>query len=356
LAALQRDQGLLAEAEVSYRRAIELNPSNDRAHHWLAVELQNHGRNEEALDYIRNATRLNPTEPVLISAQATILQKLGRLGEAEQTARTLVRQFPDFPSVYSTMVELLAARGELAEAARWADAMARSGVAGPRGILRCMLFLDLADEEVAERCFDALVETHPNVMVFRAVLHAYRQQWSEYAALAQYFVNLPGLAYVAGDAYSGNGEIEKAGAVMRKVYPQYFDGSEVLPNADYNELTGLVVSAAVLWKEGDAERADYLTDQALEVLEAITGSPGAFAVKQDLEIAIRVFQSDHDGAIAALRAAINAGWRSGWWRLKRPFYDEMLQEPEWITLMTELEADIARQQLWYKNHKNDPLF
>ena len=65
---------------------------------------------------------------------------------------------------------------------------------------------------------------------------------------------------------------------------------------------------------------------------------------------------DTTKAIAALRSAINDGWRQNWFRLRYPLFDIMLDEPEWGGLMTELEADIARQRLWNEDHKNDPLF
>ena len=42
--------------------------------------------------------------------------------------------------------------------------------------------------------------------------------------------------------------------------------------------------------------------------------------------------------------------------LRSPHYDSMRQEPEWIDLVNELEADIARQRQWYEEHKDDPLF
>ncbi len=61
-------------------------------------------------------------------------------------------------------------------------------------------------------------------------------------------------------------------------------------------------------------------------------------------------------AISALREAINAGWSWGWWQLNFPYYDSMREEQEWVDLVNELEADIARQQQWYEDHKDDPLF
>jgi hypothetical protein len=33
----------------------------------------------------------------------------------------------------------------------------------------------------------------------------------------------------------------------------------------------------------------------------------------------------------------------------------MLDEPEWVELMTEIEADIALQMQWFEDHKDTPV-
>ena len=62
-------------------------------------------------------------------------------------------------------------------------------------------------------------------------------------------------------------------------------------------------------------------------------------------------------AKSALREAIDVGWRyNWWWVLGSPYFDSIRQDPEWVSLVTELEADIARQRQWAEDHKDDPLF
>jgi hypothetical protein len=39
------------------------------------------------------------------------------------------------------------------------------------------------------------------------------------------------------------------------------------------------------------------------------------------------------------------------WRL-----ESLHQDPEFIAMVNELEADIRRQRQWYEDHKDDPLF
>jgi hypothetical protein len=68
-------------------------------------------------------------------------------------------------------------------------------------------------------------------------------------------------------------------------------------------------------------------------------------------------RGDKQKAISALREAVDMGWREDWHLLLYlPFYEPMRAEPEWIELVNELEADIARQRQWFEEHKDEPLF
>jgi hypothetical protein len=75
-----------------------------------------------------------------------------------------------------------------------------------------------------------------------------------------------------------------------------------------------------------------------------------------LDVFVHVTRGEKQKAISALREAIDMGWRRAWWMLRIPLYEPMREEPEWINLVNELEADIARQRQWYEDHKDDPLF
>jgi hypothetical protein len=34
----------------------------------------------------------------------------------------------------------------------------------------------------------------------------------------------------------------------------------------------------------------------------------------------------------------------------------MLDDPEWLALIAEIDAELARQREWYEAHKDEPLF
>ena len=78
-------------------------------------------------------------------------------------------------------------------------------------------------------------------------------------------------------------------------------------------------------------------------------------------------RGDRDRAIARLREAIDEGWRISptWWWLEHAYWwtlrqdwklASLHQDPEFIALVSELEADILKQRLWYKENKDKPLF
>jgi hypothetical protein len=82
-----------------------------------------------------------------------------------------------------------------------------------------------------------------------------------------------------------------------------------------------------------------------------------------LDVYIHAMRGDRDLAIAGLREAIDAGWKAtdldpdiNWWQLRSDWKLESLhQDPEFIALMNELEADILEQRLWYQENKDKPL-
>ncbi|MEM6795164.1 MAG: winged helix-turn-helix domain-containing protein [Acidobacteriota bacterium] len=77
-----------AGAEESYRAAIELAPSDSRAHQWLSECLSLAGRHREALDAIAIAAQLDPLSPLIHAAWGQRLNAAGRYREALDRFRT----------------------------------------------------------------------------------------------------------------------------------------------------------------------------------------------------------------------------------------------------------------------------
>ena len=62
-----------ADAEKEFRRAIELDPNNAKAHHWYATFLHALNRHEEALTEIELARKLAPDSPSILADKGELL-------------------------------------------------------------------------------------------------------------------------------------------------------------------------------------------------------------------------------------------------------------------------------------------
>jgi TolB-like protein/Tfp pilus assembly protein PilF len=83
-------------AEVEFRRAIELNRNNVKAHHWFATFLQAISRSDEASTEIEVARKLDPHSSAIIADQGEILRVSGHREEALQVLKQLEAAEPDF--------------------------------------------------------------------------------------------------------------------------------------------------------------------------------------------------------------------------------------------------------------------
>jgi DNA-binding winged helix-turn-helix (wHTH) protein/Tfp pilus assembly protein PilF len=84
-----------ADAEKEFRRAIELDPDNVKAHHWYATFLHALGRHEEALTQIDQARKLAPDSSSILADQGELLWAAGHREQALQLLKQLEASEPD---------------------------------------------------------------------------------------------------------------------------------------------------------------------------------------------------------------------------------------------------------------------
>jgi tetratricopeptide (TPR) repeat protein len=92
-------------------------------------------------------------------------------------------------------------------------------------------------------------------------------------------------------------------------------------------------------RSGDAVTANSLLEKSLSVISQTTDRyyPPARTTAY-------LLQGDTRRALAALREAVEGGWRFGWWLLERePIYEPLWALPEFQSLMAEVKADMAAQ-------------
>ncbi|HYM77119.1 MAG TPA: tetratricopeptide repeat protein [Candidatus Dormibacteraeota bacterium] len=91
-----------ADAEKEFRRALELDPNNAKAHHWYATFLHTLGRHEEALIEIGLARELAPDSSSILADKGELQWGAGQHEQALQLLKQLEAAEPDFisPHVY----------------------------------------------------------------------------------------------------------------------------------------------------------------------------------------------------------------------------------------------------------------
>jgi len=111
-----RDIGKLQEAELSYRKAIQLNPAFANAHLNLGNVLRDIGKLQEAELSYRKAIQLNPDCAEAHSNRGNILRDLGKLKDAELSTRKAIEINPNYAEAYSNLGNIFTDLGKLQEA------------------------------------------------------------------------------------------------------------------------------------------------------------------------------------------------------------------------------------------------
>jgi TolB-like protein/Tfp pilus assembly protein PilF len=357
LAALRVDQFEEQEAERFFKKAIKLSPNYSTAYHWYSYLLLNMGRFAEALPPIHKALELDPMASILTTQYARVLWNLGQVEEAMAALTEGVRRNFHFPNHYVNMAANLRELGQLGESMHWLYASLQlDATSAFARIAFCKRYLDFGDDQEAERCFDVAERTYPGPSIgSRVELEQYRFRFPQALEQALKLDQRFPLAFSKislGWNYINNEQYDRTLAIVNENWPQMLTGDRIVFN-NSDELSGAVLAGYALYATGQKERANSVLDQALDYMKTIDRVRGDGY--SELDVIIHVLRGDKQKAVLALREAVDAGWRDNWWRLRYPFFEVMLDEPEWVELMTEIEADIALQMQWFEDHKDSPV-
>ena len=358
LANLRGDEGNVEEAEKYFLRAIDLAPNYATAYAWYSGLLLNSWRPEEAVLQMRKATELDPMAPIFTSLLANTLDVLGRPEEARTVTLAGLARNPEFARFHFAMGSLATDEGNIAEAVRWyLRGSLRNPAAPTPASWVCYGQMHLGDIEEAERCF---AQTEPRFSDIAAGsphwawMHYYRQQYDEAIAEMERVVSVDpqtGNQGFLAALLLDNNKADDAMAILAELLPELVSSGEV--EADPTNLQAIVLVGRALHESGNTERANYLFDQALALMRTMHRVRGVGY--DNLDVLIHVIRGEETQAIAALRDAFDEGWRLNCVFLRHPPFDTMLDNPEWVAVVEQFEADIARQRAWYEEHKNDPL-
>ena len=124
LAAGRKALGQLAEAEQSFRRATELNPTNAEVHNNMGVTLRAQGKLAEAIAAYHRALEINPANAEAHYNMGNALQEQGKLEEAVSAFHRALEIKPTYADAHNNMGVTLKEQGKLEEAlASYAEAI-----------------------------------------------------------------------------------------------------------------------------------------------------------------------------------------------------------------------------------------
>jgi len=351
--AKRRDwEGDYEEAEVSFKRALELNPNYAPAYQWYGEMLSKlNGRMTEALESSRRSVELDPNSAIIVNDYGETLEYAGRLEEALANYRQAVEIEPRFATGYWRIGALYATRlGRLDNALA---ALHKGLSIEPDNWWRVsemgLIYLELGDLQQAEswrdRALALAVDVVPDVAV---ALHTYRGE--DDAALAYAKKDLEsgsGWGYLRSlrlirDHEIRNGNLAAARIRFEQNFPELFDANTL--NIDRDNREAAVDLAYLLLQTGERAQAELLLDQS-EAAIALGRRITTIEAFDVLQARIHALRGDKASAIAALRHAVDEGWRwSAWYFLE---YDPVLAplhaDLEFQNIKAVVKADLAEQ-------------
>jgi tetratricopeptide (TPR) repeat protein len=351
---IQAERNNYEDAQVKYRRALELNPNSASSYSGYAEMIEQLGQLEEVLTLNKKAVELDPLSPGKFNNVGYSLVALGRFDEGLSWFKKSLDVDPAFSIGHWDLARhYWLASGEYEEAVRWF----RKAISSDPGDLYPpahlgRLFMDLGDADQAEHWIHRSIELSPKSRGSNQamlLLHVY--QGNEAAGLEYgrralaithgFFFQIDAVELLA-DHEVRAGRYPEARELYAERFPDFLseDDPEINTRRRFRAAIGL---AFVLYQTGEHERADLLLNRTLQHIETLSRlSVYGYGIA---DVQIYALQGEKQKALAALRQAIDEGWRSMWWYFLKldPVLESLHDEPEFQAMVAEIEADMAAQ-------------
>ena len=343
------------EMEAAFKKATEINPSNTIPHISYAIYLRRENRIREAEDQIRQALDLDRLYQGAMYHLARVLSIQGKDDEAIEVNKRIIEYFDKgFGSLASRYADL--GRYDTAvEALLKAPNLEQRPFGMPGDLRRLMIhyFLAMRDYETAKRYGEAAPDYQANIAhedeasqgspfeLARAGKYdqAYEilaDEIEKSGATAWYVLNEPAeMALYAG-------RFDDAIRWYEKALPSLTD--PIRPDVGKNTVGETLGLAYALQQTGETARAAVLFGRILDILDG-RRRVGMENIGVD-DACIYASLGETDKALAAFRAAIDAGWRGLYhnWMNEQPIYlGSLVGNPEFDAMVKEIDDDLGAQ-------------
>ncbi len=348
---IANSRGAYAQAEELLRRAIELNPNYATAHHWLGAALMEDGRPQEGFVHSERAAQLDPLSVIAQLNLGYALELLGRFDDAAAHYDRAIQIDPASASAYRRLAEVNAyARNRYDEALSLQERALALDPGSPllHGML-AWLWFDLGDLEQARELMGTALRRWPESLWSNSLAASIAVALDDTAAAERYAGKVLALLPREVFALEILASIDLRRATPQNARQRYASAFPELldpagPRVDSRNLAAAVTLAAVLQATGEDALASTLLDASARTLAGMPRlGPGGFGIA---DVSVYALRGDAALALAALRRAEQAGWRSGW-RIARdvdPTLAAIRGEPEFKAVFADIERDMAGQR------------
>ncbi len=350
LGLLRIQQGDWQAAEQAYDKAIALQPSYSRVFRLYGQLRFQQGRPDEAFTFAEKALALDPFSAPINFDMARYHDVSGRFDEAMTKYLRVVDIEPDhaFAYVYIAAIHYLV-YGQIDESLIWYHKAARNDALSPSvQAVPALAYLEIGDSDSAREWVEKGLQLGPNTffslwtsVLLNFYLHEDAAAQRDARTMLEVIPRSRGALNFLRNADIAAGRYEVARSRYARAYRELIE-SEV-PDVHAFNYAAAVDLALVLLHLDERERANDLLEGGLKVIETMPrlGTDGYWIT----DVRIYALQQRPQKALAALRQAIDEGWRVlVWYYLEHdPSLDSIRDEPEFQRLYAELRADLAAQ-------------
>ncbi len=350
LGLLRQQQGNLQAAEDAYKQAISLQPNYSRVFRLYGRLRIRQDQREEALELFQEALTLDPFSAPVNFDIARSYDRSGQFEEAMTGYLRVIEIEPDhaFAYVYIAAIHYLV-YGRADESLIWYHKAAENDALSPSlQAAQALAYLELGDTVSAREWVNRGLELGPESFwpVWTSLLlNVYTGDDAAIQRDARTLLKLNpqnwGSLKILRNTDLVAGRYEVARSRYARAFPELTEPE--IPDVNASNYTVAVDLALVLMSMGKQEQAGDLLERSLGVIDTLPrlGIDG-FKIT---DVQIFALQQKPQKAIAALRQAIDQGWRFlSWYQLEHePNLDSIRDQPEFQRLYAELQTNLAKQ-------------
>lgn len=352
LGLLRQLQNNITAAEEAYRTAMNLRPNYSRVFRLLGRLKFRQGFEQEGYEWMKKALAIDPYSIPVNFEIARYDDRNGDFANAMDRYRKIIEFEPDyaFAYVYIAAIHYLA-YGEADESLVWYQKAVDHDTMSPSLVsAQAVAYLELGDPDAARVFVDRAMEMSPrtfwplwtSVLVNHYVGDDEAAKQDARTLLEVYPRNWGALKYLRNSDIA-EGRFEVAASRYARAYPELAQQEE--PIVDRYNFAAAIDLAFLMQHLDESDRASDLLQGAIAALEPLPrlGTEGFWIA----DVQAYALQGRTGKALAALREAIDQGWRTfSWFFLDYdPNLDSIRGEGEFQRLRKRIEDDMAAQAI-----------